>query len=184
MRVRRPLAALSLAAALLAATTACSGDDPPEGDGSPSASPATSPSASSPTASTTADPPQRESAKAFIRRWFAESDAMQKSGDTTTFRAMGSSCGTCETFADSVDRIYQQGGWIRFGGTRIHQIVRSGSLDGNPHWNVQTQLAATRYRESSDGDTVRMAGGPTVFQITLTKADSDWRVADHSVVAE
>lgn len=184
MRVRRPLAATSLAVALLAATAACGGDDPPSSPRTSQSASATQSVTASPSPSET-QPPQRESAKAFIRRWFKESDAMQASGDTSAFRAMGDKCTTCATFADSVDRIHQQGGWIRFGGTQIHRIERSGSLAGNPHWNVETRIAPTRYKESAGGDIVRLAGGPTTFQITLAKSgDHAWTVLDHSVVAE
>lgn len=184
MRVRRPLAALSLAAALLAATTACSGDDPPEGDGSPSASPATSPSASSPTASTTADPPQRESAKAFIRRWFAASREMQTTGDTAAFRALGKNCSTCDTLADRVDEIYRSGGWVRYHGTRVLRISKSGSLAGNPQWDAATDGAPTKYRESADAPVKQLAGGRAVIRMTLTKVDGSWKVVRHAVVAE
>ncbi len=186
MRVRRPLAATSLAVALLAATAACGGDDPPPANGSPTDSPspsATASSTSSPSPSQT-EPPQRESAKAFIRRWFKESQEMQVTGDTEAFLAMGKGCVTCESLAEQVATIYRQGGWIRYEGTRVLRITRGGSLGGNPQWDVLTEGAPTSYKESAGSDITHLPGGPTTMRITLADAGDSWAVVRHSVVAE
>lgn len=183
MRVRRPLAALSLAAALLAATTACSGDDPPEGDGSPSASPATSPSASSPTASTTADPPQRESAKAFIRRWNQAEATMQQTGDTAPYRELSDGCESCDRLADRVDDFYAAGGWIRWKGNVIQGMKRWGVQDGQSTWEVATVSAPTRYKESADAPVQRLPGGPNKALVVIHRTNGEWRVVDSSNLA-
>lgn len=183
MRVRRPLAALSLAAALLAATTACSGDDPPEGDGSPSASPATSPSASSPTASTTADPPQRESAKAFIRRWNQADIEMQRTGDSGPYRQLTHGCKPCDSLADRVDAFYAAGGWIRWDGRTMGRITKYESRFGRPTWQVPTNSAATRYTESADGPVRKLTGGHNIMLVTLGRVKGKWRVYDIAQLA-
>ena len=51
---------------------------------------------------------------------------MQTTGDTTAYREVTRHCGGCKKFADYVERIYENGGYIEFEGERILDIARIG----------------------------------------------------------
>jgi hypothetical protein len=168
MVVRRILAGALLAPLLL--LSACGGDDTSVAD--PPVSP-TSPSTS------TADPPHRESAKAFIRRWAAEDTRIQQTGNTTRFRSMSRGCSGCSKLADLVDRIYKAGGFIRTKGWRVRKIIPSGPRS----YDLAVFSTTTTYRESSQGPVQTLPSGPATFQLHLAKAASSWRVTSLVQVA-
>jgi hypothetical protein len=161
MRLRRTLAgALSAPLLLLAA---CGGDDTSVAD--PPVSPGST--SSSPTA-----PPQRETPEHFIRRWAAEDTKIQRTGKTSTFRAMSKGCAGCTKLANLVDRIYSHGGYVRTKGWRITKISR----DRSNTFDLFVFASATTYSESSSGAVHHLPSGPAHFQLVLESAGTSWNV--------
>jgi hypothetical protein len=123
-----------------------------------SAEPATPPpftpgtSASSPSASVTA---HAETAEEFIRRWHQLGNDMELDGKTADYLQLTSSCTSCNTYADTVDRIYEHGGYIRTEGERILRINRHAGLT----YDVRFESEPIDYNESSSAAEKHLPGG-------------------------
>ena len=148
-----------------------------------SADPATPPpftpgtSASSPSVSATA---YAETAEEFIRRWEAAGDAMQADGDTTPFRSLSSEkCESCTSFADSVERAYANGGYIKYDGTRIRWIKRQAAFV----YDVRVSSGPTEYKESTAGPIKHFDGGTVTMRLTLRQTSNGWRVLESAQLA-
>ena len=85
-------------------------------------------SSSSPTSSPS-ETPKPESAEDFIRRWMEaeQRDAGNRRHRRPTVRVTRN-CVSCDDLADRVDRIYENGGYIEFEGTRVLSITRTGGI--------------------------------------------------------
>lgn len=162
---RTRLALLGICAALV--LSACGGDPvaPP---------PLTLPTSSSATVS---ESPKPESAEEFIRRWITASNEAQASGDTTAYRELYSGCTPCEMFADQVDRIYANGGYIRTEGERVLRIKRQPEM-GRYAFDYWVDAAPTRYVEAEGKPVQRLSGGETKQGVSLRKISDGWIVVD------
>jgi hypothetical protein len=114
MHVRRALALTAVVPLLLAG---CS-DDPEPQPKMPDP-PASSSSSPSPTASETVE---AESAKEFIRRWQAAADEMVVTGETNPFLELSRGCGPCSAYAGQVADVYERGGRVEFGQSKVVDI--------------------------------------------------------------
>jgi hypothetical protein len=172
MVVRRILAGALLAPLLV--LSACGGDHTSVAD--PPVSP-TSPSASA------TDPPHRESAKAFIRRWFDAGTEMQNSGHTTAYRALQLGCSDCKAVADRVDKAYAAGGYYKTRGVRSLKFVARTGPKSMPTLEVQVDLAATTFVERKGAPTQHFTGGPAHFEVGLKASRQSWLVTSFVQVA-
>jgi len=164
VRLRILAAALALPLALSGALTACGGD--------PAAPPPLTPAPS--TASSPTPTEQAETAEEFIRRWQAEADKMQTTGETESFLALTQGCAACEDFAKTVDRIYRNGGYIRFGGTTILSITRRAGTN----YDYVARSGSTEYRERASGPIKRFSGGRSALGVELVRTSTGWLVKD------
>ena len=131
------------------------------------------PPVSAPSPSSTAGPPRHESPQAFIRRWAVEDTRIQRTGQTASFRAMSRHCEGCLEFADLVDRIYKNGGYVRTRGWRVRRIEK---VDVHM-FDLFVVASPTTYVTSRTGSVHHLPSGPAQFQLRLTKRGSSWNVA-------
>ncbi|MGA8846495.1 MAG: hypothetical protein WB471_07780 [Nocardioides sp.] len=166
----RPTRFLATIAAtvLLAAPAACSGDPDPIIEPSP---PAASPT---PTATPTA--PERESAKAFIRRWQDEAFAMQLTGDTGRYRAMTKRCQGCDAFANRVDNVYRRNGSIEIVGAKVGRVEKTGTYGKAQIFEFDVVSSATVVRDSEGQVRLSLDGGRVSYQTNLERQRGEWRV--------
>ena len=139
MRVRR---SPFTAAALLGATAllvGCGADEPEpkfEAEPSPSTSVSMSPSPSV--------TPDRETAEEFIRRWVDASTELQRTGETRQLLEMSKGCDACRGFAERVDAIYSDGGFVDTAGWKIVRIERDVQGPGQVMLRVHVSMAMLR----------------------------------------
>lgn len=182
---RRSLYATVLLAVLALGVSGCSGDPQPK-FADPTTDPPTSTSVepvSDPPTSTPTAEPKPESAQAFIRRWHQVSDAMQVTGETEEYLALGPECPTCADTASIIDGYYAAGGFIRFDGTKVRSIKRVGRVGDNVEFDVALDTAPTRYKEKARGPLRMFPGGQNSIRIRLESSDKTWLVLDYSVLA-
>lgn len=161
-------AALALSACLLAG---CGHDDP-----KPKFAHSSEPPTVTPTSTSAA--PKPETAEQFIRRWTAVSDKAQQTGDTATLRRLdGPDCESCKSLAEEVDKIYRNGGVIKYTGSTVLSIHRRGHNE----FVVKQRAPITRLRRSKDGPWQSIPGGVVTFFFELNHASTGWVVADYSV---
>lgn len=177
MSVRRVLASVVVSVLLAGGLAACGGDEPEPG-ARPKLPASESPS---PTPTPTATD-AKETPEEFIRRWIAVSDAMQVSGETAEFLAMGSNCEGCSKLATRVADIYSGGGFIRTDGMEVTRIRKTGTGAGQIVFDLDVNAAPTRIRESATGPDTRMPGGKATLRIRL-KQTRPWRVVDITTLA-
>jgi hypothetical protein len=164
MSVRRTLAATLAAGVLLAG---CSDD--PEPTFEPPASPSPSESESS------SAEPEAQSPEEFIREWVMLDNAMTVSGETEEFRAASKGCDACESYADQVEGIYEEGGFIR---TRGRTVVDVRPAQGRNAYELEIESAPTKYREMEGGPLRKLEGGAATFRLVLGKRNDQWVVID------
>lgn len=170
MPVRRLLATFAVPLLLVGALAACSSE--PDVKVEPKLP---TPSATSPTATEAA----QESPEAFIRRWVAEGDRMQRTGETATYAAMSLGCEACKGFMDAVADVHKEGGSVDFAGTavvRIDQVAASP-----PSFDVLERVPKTRIRRG-DGTETTMPAGTTTLRVVLKKGQRTWTVRYFGIV--
>ena len=170
MSARRAIAAALLVP--LALLSACTADEPvpkmPD--------PTTSEPTSEPTQTET---PEAETAEEFLRRWQAESDAMQVSGDTKAFLRMTYKCKACGDFVDAVDDIYSGGGSVDAQASTITKISRYA--DDPPTFDMFMKATKTVIRKG-DGSVERLPGGTQGLRIILERRAGEWYVRYYGVL--
>lgn len=133
---------------------------------------------SGPTSPTASAKP--ESAKAFIRRWVAVTDAMESSGDTRTFDALsGPGCRSCASLKALIAKIYSNGGVVQASPTKIISIKEK---PGNAY-QVREQNKPSRYRDSAAGAWKQLKGGRLTELYTLGGTPGNWRMAQFGQLA-
>jgi hypothetical protein len=143
----------------------------------PPFTPGTAASSPSPSASATV---HAETAEEFIRRWEAAGDAMELDGDTAPFRWLSDEgCEACTAFADSVDRTYANGGYIRYDGTTIRWIKRQAARV----YDVRVASGPTDYKESTAGPIKHFHGGTVTMRLTVQWTANGWLVLESSQLA-
>src|SRR3954452_11934703 len=160
MGVRRILAG-ALTAPLLV-LSACGGGD----------SVADPPVSSAPTSGPTTQPPKRESAEHFIRRFYAAEQQMENSGLTAQYERMVGPCRPCSALVKQVKDIYGAGGFIHWGGLTIDSI--SGTQDRS--YTISFTAKPTRFQETDTGDIKTLPGGKSTDLLTLKRSSDRWAV--------
>lgn len=175
MHVRR-LATVVVVALPLLFTSGC-GNDPikPKPFETPMAS--TSPTPTQPVT------PQAESPEQFIRRWQRLSNEMQTSGDTTRYRAVNLNCSSCERFADQIDSIYRDGGYVHTRGGTVQRVRRVGGPRDRPQLRATVRSSPTSYLAVKGGDVESLPGGRNTYLITLKIKSGEWFVTDYAEVS-
>jgi hypothetical protein len=166
MGVRRLTAGASAAPLLLAALIACGGHHSSVADPPVDPSPSTSPT----------DPPTRESAEHFIRRWADEDIQMQNSGDTEAFRELSIKCHDCVDLANRVDSIYTAGGYIHTKGWTIRGISILSKSGRGVLANLRVVSRPTHYREAPGSPLKSYPGGPATYQLRVIASGNSWQV--------
>ena len=174
MHVRRALALAVSVPLLLAGCT----DDPEPTPKIPD--PTTSSSTPSPTETET---PEAESAEDFIRRWVEEDRRMFETGETEAFLALGPNCDDCKEIAETVDRIYDAWGTVKWDGWTILELAPQGKPSANT-FRFVVDSAPTRYRESASGPWKRLSGGRVVQLIVLEPVGASWEVLESRELSE
>ena len=128
--------------------------------------------AASPSPSASAKP-DRESAKAFIRRWQKSLDDMQTTGDTAEYVAMSRTCEPCQGVVEVVEDVFSKGGHIEFAGSSLTKLVRVGQTP--PTFELTKDVPETVIHHA-DGEIERYPAGTTSIQIKLGRADGSWTV--------
>ncbi len=163
-------------ALLVTGLVGCGGDEPPpeppsSATGSPSPTPTDSPSASD-----TAGP---ETAEDFIRRWVEANTEMQNTGETAEFRKLGRGCSPCKSVADTVDSFYSAGGYVKTEGWNIESVEPGHESSGDGSQLIlHIESRPTEYKESADGDVMRLPGEITRYRFDLGSRNDHWVVTD------
>lgn len=180
--MRKPRVAASLALLAALTLTSCDGgDDPadPMSTWTPSGTIET-PTNTAPTVDPLTQAPKGETARQFIRRWVALGNQMQETGKTEAFlKVAGPDCKSCRDFADSVAKIYKDGGHIAGGAETIVRLERESATQ----WVVTTEAEPTDYFESSDGPAKNFPGGKSKSRMYLASVDGRWIVGATEGVA-
>jgi hypothetical protein len=172
--VRR--SAVALVAVLMLA--GCSGDDPdPVAD--PTATASSPAPAGEPTVSATPESSeQRESAEAFIRRWFELYRDLQETGQSESFVAVSRTCDACAATVDRFRTIYAAGGEIRGGRIAVTRLQRVGETKNSETWVAHVSTTPTRYRESASAAWQRLDGGDGAFRLVLREHATSYVVGE------
>jgi hypothetical protein len=164
MSVRRILATALLAAAMLGLASCGGGSsvaDPPI-----SSAPSSSPAA-----------PQRESPEHFIRRFYAEEQRMENTGQVDAYATLANKCVPCRHLERQVSQYYGAGGFIHWDGYSINSMrIYDDPAGPRASYVIRYFAKPTRYRASSDSPIRRLAGGPSVDVLTLVPTRTTWKV--------
>ena len=165
MRVRRACVPVVVVMLCLWALAGCQEATPkmPKASASPSGGVSPQPS----------DPPQRESAADFVRRWQAAGDLMQVSGETAEYAAMGPDCEACQGFVRAVQSIYAKGGHAEFEGSKVTRLVR---VEKDPPTFELTTDGPGTVVHHADGTEKRYPGGESSIRIQLGRRHRVWVV--------
>jgi hypothetical protein len=185
MRQRHVGAGALVLALLLGGLAGCSDD--PDPDVADPTSEATSTSTTEPisdpaTSEPTSEAPA-ESAQEFIRRWHEVSDAMQLSGETAEYKALGPGCRPCSDTADLIEGYYVAGGFVEYEGTQVTSVKRLGTVGELVEFEVSRRSAPTRYQETRGGPIKTFPGGEDIIRMKLERADGVWMVVDLGLLA-
>jgi len=171
MHVRRALALTVVIPLLLAGCTDDAEPTPKMPD------PTTLSSTPSPTATET---PEAESAEEFIRRWQAESDEMQRTGETASYLKISAKCAACKSLAANVDDIYGDGGRIEFAGSDVARMNRTGGQP--PTYDVVLRLARTVIYRGVGAKPETLPAGDMTIRVTLKQVQGSWSVTHYGVL--
>lgn len=176
--MRRTTGTLATTLVLVATLSACGGDPEPRFQEEPSAAPSASPPSAS------AEPEAWEErtddgAVAFVEHWIDEFNAMQTSGQTEEFAALGTGdCETCKNFVAITDEIYSDGSRIESDGWAITQA------DVPPNQAGQIRDVSVRIRQAPetiygpDGDSEDKPGGVITVVATVEWRQNSWVMTD------
>jgi hypothetical protein len=175
--IRRGMAAALCAAALLAG--GCS-DDPPE------PKPLDPPTGSeTTTAPPTSEPPKAQTPEKAIREWIQASYDAQVTGKTDDFRALGQGCKPCDKFANQVDDIYANGGWVKPPLQRVVSNKLEQNLsDAHRVYHARVTSPPWSYKARADAKVAKERGGPSTLQIEMKRIDGRWLIVHYAVLME
>lgn len=191
--------AISAAALLvmLGGLAACNGDpepkiaDPTTPSGSTSSDPPPSSTPTAPTDPTTepttppaSDPPEKESAKDFLRRWQAAGDRMQVTGNASEYRTLNYACVACRMFISAVREIYEEGGYIEFSGSELTELELVAESDKAAKYDTRIRSSATVIHDENGKVTRRAPPESILVRITLIPKGRSWLVTSYSRLAE
>ena len=182
MRPHRLLATLG-ALALTCSLAACSDEPQPIIEATPSTGPTSDPPPSS-TPTATPDPDEPESAKDFIRRWQKEAFAMQVSGDTGQYLAMASDCESCDILADSVQAIYQDGGFVQLSGSHsVTKLERVGKVGRVSIYEYVLKSPRSEVLDANGAVENRFTGGTNRYQVNVIRKSGTWLIDSASRIS-
>lgn len=175
--VRRGMAAALCAAALV--LVGCS-DDPPK------PKPLDPPSGSeSPTPPPTSEPPKAQTPEEAIRTWIQVSYDVQTSGETGEFRSLGRDCKPCDKFADRIDSVYADGGWVKPPLQKLKSTkLKEKFSDGRRVYRASVLSPPWSYKEHGGAKVTKERGGPSTLQIELRQFDGSWLVTHYGVLLD
>jgi hypothetical protein len=170
MHVRRALALTITVPVLLAG---CS-DDPEPTPKLPE------PTSSSPSPTEPAsEEPEAESPEEFIRRWQAAADEMALTGRTAAFMRISKGCQACATYADQVSEVYDNGGTVKFDGSKVLTIEEDAP--DPPTFTVEVRAA--KLRINVPGEEPRVFPAATQrYQMILKAKSGSFTMANYSVI--
>jgi hypothetical protein len=176
------LAALT-AAVLMAG---CTSNPEPAPLPSPSASGSESAGAS-PSASASAAPSMpveargtsKKSAKAFVRYYVDVLNHATVTGRTSRAKQLSApSCESCEAMLERIDEIYANGGYLAGEGWRVTDMkYQPLQPRRHPIISVGIRLAPQRLVERQGGSVERFEGGQNRLDLTLSRDERSWTVA-------
>jgi hypothetical protein len=172
MVVRRILTGALLAPLLM--VSACGGGDSSVAD--PPVSPTTA--SSSPTGQ-----PQRETPKAFIRRWTIEEKRMENTGETGDYLDISRGCAACQKLATQVKGFYAAGGFVRWGGWKILSIKANSTHGKTITYAVRNKSLPTTYREAGNAPVKHLSGGVTTELLALEVKGKSWNLVSKAELA-
>lgn len=130
------------------------------------------------TPATSSTPPpivaEPETPAAFIQRWFDVGVAMQATGDLRPFEALNRSCDPCDDLVETVRNYYTRGGFIR--PSPVQVVAVSGSASTENEFKVRTTSGTTIVKESQQGETKKLKGGPETYTVRLSRAGDTWKM--------
>ena len=163
MRIRGMLLALLLAGLTLFA--GCSEDEPVPKIPKTSAASPTAPSSSPAPLS------EAEEAEALIRQWAVLDAEMQNTGETAAYLTITSEeCTSCRRAAESIEKLYADGGKIELPGKRILRVRESPRYPAKERIYEGRYIAEpSRYRESPEGPWKQFDGGETADDFAVVR---------------
>jgi hypothetical protein len=172
MHVRRALA-IALAVPVLLA--GCSEEPEP----TPKIPEPTS-SSSTPTP-TESETPEAESPEDFVRRWVKAGDDMQVTGETAEYESLvDGSCMACASFLKSVQDVYDNGGSVEFGGSKINSVERRERKP--PTFALTKTLPRTVIRREEGADPEVLPSGRTTLLVILKSKADGWAVSYYGIL--
>ncbi|MDN5744532.1 MAG: hypothetical protein L0H31_05345 [Nocardioidaceae bacterium] len=169
MNLLRTIAALAAVAALTAGCDDGTGDIPPYEE--PTHYPVTG--SPSPTTSNDplTDPPKDETAKQFIKRFFALGDRMQATGETAALLEVSDGqCDSCKNLARRVRKIYRGGGSITVTPSRVVGIQHAGG----DQWKFALLPGKNSYILRPHGKKVKLTADRASYKAYLAKDSGKW----------
>lgn len=171
MTIARTMTALALTAALSPLLVACSDDAI---SAPPASAPTTAASSTSATPSASPDlriAPPGETAREFIKRWFALINEAQRTGNVDGVLAVsGPECDTCQKFTRQVRGIYRDGGEIRGG----IESIRSLTAESETEWVASLVATPSEFERRRGAPTERYSGGAHRSRLVIANVQGRW----------
>jgi len=171
---------LEVAAAVLLPLLLTSGcrDDPVEPE------PLGTPTTSATPAPTRDATPQVETPEHVVRHFVRAQNEVQRSGATELFRRLTFKCVACDGFADQIEQIYADGGYVHTKGATIEFLRVSTESDyASRVFTIGLKSAPTSYVEEAGGEVQHLIGGLTRNRIELVRKSGSWKVHDFAEYA-
>lgn len=158
--------------------------------GNPEAGPAPTPSPTSPTPSPTAsaapEPPaltaspvaSPEGAAQFVSHYVELLNYLQRTGEAAPTRAVESaSCASCSSVRRDVTSLYSAGGSIRGGAWEVVDVLdATEARDGQFVVSLVVKFGPQQVQRKASSQPEELKGGTLPLTVTLSRAQSDWRV--------
>lgn len=121
-------------------------------------------------------PPKKETAEEFIRRWVAEANEAQVTGEVDDYLGMVGECDPCRGFATSVREVYEAGGHAEFEGARVTGVRKVAR--GHSVFDVTQSIPETRIFRADASEPEVLPAGESRIRVTLERPRGRWVVAD------
>jgi hypothetical protein len=109
---------------------------------------------------------------------------MQNTGDGAEYREMSAKCQNCLDYADYIEKIWADGGYVKTKGwTIINARTSKPTTQGSIDVTLTIEAPPTEYKESADSPVLHHTGGTADYIVTVKQVDGSFSVLTFAQVA-